>query len=596
MALISCQELRVLHGQRVLLDDVTLQIEEGERIGLVGRNGEGKSTLLQVLAGSYEPDGGTVVRASGLRVSLLAQHAPAEVPGTVESLIRAGLHGQSEAMHPVQRLCSILQLDPVMPVSELSGGQRRRAFLGQALASDPDLLLLDEPTNHLDLESIQWLEGFLARYRGSLLFVTHDRAFLQRLAGRILELDRGRLTSWECDYSTFLRRKEALLEQEEREWALFDKNLAREEEWVRQGVKARRTRNEGRVRALERLRAQRAARRVRVGRVKMSIQEGERSGKRIILAENITFGYGENLVVKGFSATVLRGDKVGVIGPNGCGKTTLLNLLLGSLPPTAGTVSHGVSLQISYFDQQREELDETRTLADTVAGGGEHVVLRGQRRHILGYLKDFLFPPERALEPVSSLSGGERNRLLLARLFARPANVLILDEPTNDLDVETLELLETLLLEFEGTVLVVSHDRSFLDNLCSSVFVFQGEGVVKEYVGGYSDWQRTAASRISDERPGSGTREPPQRPSRPRPEGEDGPKRLSYRERREWEGLPGVIEELEREMAELHQRMAHPAFFRGAPEIIREATSRSQALPLEIEAAYARWGELDERA
>ena len=596
MALISCQELRVLHGERVLLDDVTLQIEEGERIGLVGRNGEGKSTLLQVLAGSYEPDGGTVVRASGLRVSLLAQHAPAEVPGTVESLIRAGLQGQSEATHPVQRLCSILQLDPVMPVSELSGGQRRRAFLGQALASEPDLLLLDEPTNHLDLESIQWLEGFLARYRGSLLFVTHDRAFLQRLAGRILELDRGRLTSWECDYSTFLRRKEALLEQEEREWALFDKNLAREEEWVRQGVKARRTRNEGRVRALERLRAQRAARRVRVGRVKMSIQEGERSGKRIILAENITFGYGENLVVKGFSATILRGDKVGVIGPNGCGKTTLLNLLLGNLEPPAGAVSHGVSLQIAHLDQQRAELDETLALADTVAGGSDHVVLQGQRRHILGYLKDFLFPPERAREPVSSLSGGERNRLLLARLFARPANLLILDEPTNDLDVETLELLETLLLEFEGTVLVVSHDRSFLDNLCSSVFVFQGEGVVKEYVGGYSDWQRTVISRTSEDRPRSGTKEVPKRPPRPRPEGEDGPKRLSFRERREWEGLPGAIEGLERELAELHQRMAHPAFFRGDPEIIREATSRSQALPLEIEAAYARWEELDERA
>jgi ABC transport system ATP-binding/permease protein len=596
MALISCQDLRVLHGERVLLDDATLQIEEGERIGLVGRNGEGKSTLLHVLAGSYEPDGGTVVRSSGLRVSLLAQHAPTEVPGTVESLIRAGLHGHSEATHPVQRICSILQLDPVMPVAELSGGQRRRAFLGQALASEPDLLLLDEPTNHLDMESIQWLEGFLARHRGSLLFVTHDRAFLQRLASRILELDRGRLTSWECDYPTFLRRKDALLEQEEREWVLFDKNLAKEEEWIRQGVKARRTRNEGRVKALERLRAQRAARRERVGRVKMSIQEGERSGKRVILADNVTFGYGESLVVKDFSATILRGDKVGVIGPNGCGKTTLLNLLLGSLEPTAGTVGHGVSLQISYFDQQREELEESRTLADTVAGGSEHVVLQGQRRHILGYLKDFLFQPERAREPVSSLSGGERNRLLLARLFARPANVLVLDEPTNDLDVETLELLETLLLEFEGTVLAVSHDRSFLDNLCSSVFVFEGEGVVREYVGGYSDWQRSVASRASEERPRAGTQEGQKRPSRPRPEGEDGPKRLSFRERREWESLPGIIEELERELEELHQRMADPDFFREDPETIREASSRAQALPLEIEAAFARWGELDERA
>jgi ABC transport system ATP-binding/permease protein len=596
MALISIKELRVLHGERILLDDAALQIEEGERIGLVGRNGEGKTTLLRVLEGSYEPDGGDVVRASGLRVALLEQHVPPEVPGTVESLIRAGLHGQSEATHPVQRLCSVLQLDPAMPVSELSGGQRRRAFLGQALASEPDLLLLDEPTNHLDLDSILWLEGFLARHRGSLLFVTHDRAFLQRLASRILELDRGRLTSWECDYPTFLRRKEALLEQEEREWALFDKNLAREEEWIRQGVKARRTRNEGRVRALERLRAQRAQRRERVGRVRMSIQEGERSGKKVIVADNLTFGYGGIPVVRDFSATILRGDKVGVIGPNGCGKTTLLNLLLGTLEPTAGSVRHGVSLQISYFDQQREELEETRTLADTVSGGSEHVVLRGEKKHVLGYLKDFLFPPERAREPVSSLSGGERNRLLLARLFARPSNVLVLDEPTNDLDVETLELLETLLLEFEGTVLVVSHDRSFLDNLCSSVFVFEGEGVVKEYVGGYSDWRRTVASRTAEDRPRSGVKKPPKRPSRPRPEGGDGPKPLSFRERREWESLPAIIEELERELEELHRRMAHPEFFRGDLETIREATSRSQALPLEIESAYARWGELDERA
>jgi ABC transport system ATP-binding/permease protein len=594
MALISCQDLRVLHGERVLLDDATLQIGEGERIGLVGRNGEGKSTLLHILAGSYEPDGGTVVRTSGLRVALLAQQVPPEVPGTVESLIRAGLHGQTEASHPVQRLCSVLELDPKVPFSSLSGGQRRRAFLGHALASEPDILLLDEPTNHLDLETTEWLEAFLARYRGSLLFVTHDRAFLQRLAYRILELDRGRLTSWECDYPTYLRRKESLLEQEEREWALFDKNLAREEEWIRQGVKARRTRNEGRVKALERLRAQRAERRERVGRVRMSIQEGERSGKRVMVAENLSFSYGDVPVVNGFSATILRGDKVGIIGPNGCGKTTLLNLLLKKLPPADGTVSHGVSLQVSYFDQQREALDGSRSLAETVSGGSEYVLIQGERRHILGYLRDFLFAPERAREPVSSLSGGERNRLLLARLFARPANVLVLDEPTNDLDVETLELLESLLLEFEGTVLVVSHDRSFLDNICTSVFVFEGDGEVKEYVGGYSDWRRTVASRIPEGKPRPETKKPVVRLARRAEEAR--PKRLGYREGKEWERLPVLIEELERELAELHERMADPEFFRADPEAIREASARSQVLPLEIEAAYERWAELDERA
>jgi ABC transport system ATP-binding/permease protein len=594
MALISCRDLRLLHGERVLLDDVTLRIDVGERIGLVGRNGEGKSTLLSILAGSLEPDGGTVVRASGLRVSLLPQQVPEEVPGTVESLIRSGLHGQPRAAHPVQRLCSVLQLDPEAPFSALSGGQKRRALLGHALASEPDLLLLDEPTNHLDLESIEWLEAFLARYRGSVLFVTHDRAFLQRLAARMVELDRGRLTSWECDYPTYLSRKEALLEQEEREWALFDRTLAREEEWIRQGVKARRTRNEGRVRALERLRDQRAERRERVGRVRMSIQGGDRSGRRVMEAHHLGFGYGESVVVKDFSATILRGDKVGLIGPNGCGKTTLLNLLLGRLPPSEGKVSHGVSLQISYFDQQREVLDGTLTLAETVGGGSDHVVVHGERRHIVGYLRDFLFPPERAREPVSSLSGGERNRLLLARLFARPANVLVLDEPTNDLDVETLELLESLLLEFEGTVLVVSHDRSFLDNLCSSVLVFEGDGVVREYVGGYSDWQRTLASRAPEGRPTSEGRRTAVRGSRPA--GTLKPARLGYRERKEWEGLPALIETLERELEELHRRMADPGFFRADPEAIRQATARSQALPLEIGAAYERWAELDDRA
>jgi ATP-binding cassette subfamily F protein uup len=595
VALISCQNLRVVFGDRPLLEDASLQIEAGERIGLVGRNGEGKSTLLEILAGVIEPDEGTVVTPPGLRVSLLPQQVSGTLTGCVEDVIRSGLDGARDASHLVQRLSSLLHLAGDQPFGSLSGGQKRRALLGRALAAEPDLLLLDEPTNHLDLESIEWLETFLARFRGSLLFVTHDRTFLQRLCSRIIELDRGRLTSWDCDYSTYLRRKEALLANEEKEWALFDKNLAREEEWIRQGIKARRTRNEGRVRALKELRAQRAQRRERVGRVRMSIQEADRSGAKVIVAEHLDFGYGGSLVVNDLSTTIYRGDKVGIIGPNGCGKTTLLNLLLGRLEPLNGTLKHGMSLEVSHFDQHRETLDEARTVAESVDQGSDFVMVDGNKRHVLGYLQDFLFSPDRAKEPISSLSGGERNRLLLARLFIRPANVLVLDEPTNDLDTETLELLEARLLEFKGTVLVVSHDRSFLDNLCSSTLVFEGDGVVKEYVGGYSDWQRTLESQArpvpatgkgsKTALPGSGKRKSPQRSDR-----------LSYQEKKEWESLPARIEKLEEELAALHEEMAGADFFRGEPDTIRQSTARSQSLPQEIEAAFVRWAELDRRA
>ena len=595
MALISCQNLRVRFGDRPLLNDASLQIEGGERIGLVGRNGEGKSTLLEILAGTREPDGGTVVAPPGLRVSLLPQKVPGTLTGSVEAVIRSGLDGESDADHPVQRLCSLLQLDGDQDFGSLSGGQKRRALLGRALAAEPDLLLLDEPTNHLDVESIEWLEAFLARFQGSLLFVTHDRTFLQRMSTRIIELDRGRLTSWDCDYSTYLRRKEALLENEEREWTLFDKNLAKEEEWIRQGIKARRTRNEGRVRALRDLRAQRAQRRERVGQVRMSIQEADRSGAKVIVAEQLDFGYGSSLIVKNFSATIYRGDRVGLIGPNGCGKTTLLNLLLGGLEPQKGRLKHGISPEVSYFDQHRELLNEAATVAESVDQGSDFVMVDGMKRHVLSYLQDFLFSSERAREPIRSLSGGERNRLLLARLFLRPSNVLILDEPTNDLDTDTLELLEARLLEFPGTVLAVSHDRSFLDNLCSSTLVFEGEGVVKEYVGGYSDWQRTVRARTDDESWKKGSQKKTDFEPRKK---KDPPKsdRLSHKEKKEWESLPSRIEELERELEALHEEMAGPDFFRGDPEAIRDATARSQSLPQEIEAAFERWAELDQRA
>jgi len=595
VALISCQNLRVLFGDRPLLDDANLQIEGGERTGLVGRNGEGKSTLLEVLAGIHVPDGGTVVTPPGLKVSLLPQQVPKNLTGPVATVIRSGIGGESDEDHPVQRLCSLLQLDGRQAFGSLSGGQKRRALLGRALAAEPDLLLLDEPTNHLDLDSIEWLEGFLARFQGSLLFVTHDRAFLQKLSTRIIELDRGCLTSWNCDYPTYLRRKEALLVNEEREWSLFDKKLAKEEEWIRQGIKARRTRNEGRVRALKELRTQRAKRRERIGEVRLSIQEANRSGAKVIVADDLTFGYGGPPIVRGLSTTIYRGDKVGLIGPNGCGKTTLLNLLLGSLDPEKGTVKHGISLETSHFDQHRESLNEALTVAESVDLGSDFLMVDGNKRHVLSYLQDFLFSSERSKEPVKSLSGGERNRLLLARLFIRPANLLVLDEPTNDLDTETLELLEARLLDFMGTVLVVSHDRSFLDNLCSSTLVFEGDGVVKEYVGGYSDWQRTLRSRAEAEpskrrRGKTPASDPRERRASPKAD------RLSFQERKEWEGLPVQIEGLEKELEALHDEMAAPGFFTGDPDAIREATARSKSLPQEIEAAFERWAKLDQRA
>jgi ATP-binding cassette subfamily F protein uup len=595
VALISCQDLRVLYGDRPLLDGADLQIEQGERIGLVGRNGEGKSTLLEILAGEVEPEAGAVVRAPSLRVALLPQQVPGGLTGTVEELIRSGIQEASESDHPIQRLCSVLQLDCEQPFYSLSGGQKRRALLGRALAAEPDLLLLDEPTNHLDLDSIEWLEGFLARLRGSLLFVTHDRSFLQSLSTRILELDRGRLTSWNCDYPTYLRRKEALLDSEERGLVLFEKKLAKEEEWIRQGIKARRTRNEGRVRALKELRSQREQLRQRVGQVSMSIQEAERSGARVIVTDHLTFGYEGPPIVKDLSTTIYRGDKVGIMGPNGCGKTTLLSLLLGDLAPDEGRVHHGLALKVSHFDQHREALDESRTVAENVEMGSDFLIMDGKKRHVLSYLRDFLFSAERAKEPVGNLSGGERNRLLLARLFVRPANVLVLDEPTNDLDTETLELLEARLVEFKGTVLVVSHDRTFLDNLCTSTLVFEGQGLVKEYVGGYSDWQRTLQAQGRwDQKRGRKERKAPSGSRKVKdPARVD---RLSFQETREWEGLPARIEEMEKELETLHERMAQADFFKSDPEVIRDVTSRSQVLPREIEAAFQRWAELDERA
>ncbi len=597
MALISCQNLRIAFGGRALLEGAILHVDRGERIGLVGRNGEGKSTLLKIVAGQIDPDQGELHREAGVRIAYLPQEVPHGLEGTVADVIAAGVPQHADPHHTVQRLTSLLLLDPSEPFEQLSGGQKRRTLLGCALAGEPDLLLLDEPTNHLDIDSIEWLEGFLARWNGSVLFVTHDRAFLQRLATRIVELDRGSLTSWSCDYPTYLERKEELLASEERAWELQDRKLAAEEAWIRRGIKARRTRNEGRVRALQRLRAERQERRQRVGQVRMAIQEAGRSGAKVITAEHLDFAWPDQVIVRDFSTTIVRNDVVGLIGPNGCGKTTLLSLLLGTLEPDSGSVTHGHSLQVSYFDQHRTELDGDATVVDSLADGNEWVIVGDQKRHVFAYLEDFLFSPERARQPVRSLSGGERNRLLLARLFARPANVLVLDEPTNDLDAETLELLEARLADFGGTALLVSHDRRFLDHLCTSTLVFEGEGRVKEYVGGYTDWRRTVARNRADAAaasvPGSGSLHGSKDAAPDRSGAGARPPKLSYDQKKEWEALPGRIEALEGELETLHTTMADAAFYRGDAEDIRTATERAQTLPADIEAAYERWAELD---
>jgi ATP-binding cassette subfamily F protein uup len=489
----------VAFGHLPLLDGIAFQIDAGERIAVIGRNGTGKSTLLQILAGELPPDAGSVLRQPGVRVARLVQDVPLSTDRTVAEVVGDGLgpldaHDEWQRHHQADQIMSRLSLPPAAIVDSLSGGWKRRVLLARALVGQPDLLLLDEPTNHLDIEAITWLESLLADYKGALVFVTHDRAFLERLATRIVELDRGRLTSWPGDYAAFERNKEAWLANEELQQAKFDKKLASEEVWLRRGVKARRTRDEGRVKALMAMRAERAERRSRAGAVRLKIEQGDPSGKMVFEAEDVSFSFdkdsGASRVVTDFSVRIMRGDRVGVIGPNGAGKTTLLRLLLGELTPDRGEVRRGANVQVAYYDQQREQLDPDRSVVDTIGDGSDTVTVNGQSRHVLGYLQDFLFSPERARSPVRALSGGERNRLLLARLLTRPANVLVLDEPTNDLDLETLELLEQQLVEWPGTLLIVSHDRRFLDNVVTSTLAFEGDGRVEEYVGGYEDYLR----------------------------------------------------------------------------------------------------------
>ena len=546
MGLIWINEVSVSFGGPRLLDGATLQIEAGERIGLLGRNGSGKSTLMKLLMGDISPDTGEIIRSGEIRIAMLPQDVPDDLPGTIYEVVasggrehlellreyhdltlqmsRAGDDGLLKKLERVQHrletsgawlyhqrvemVIARTDLDENAEFRILSAGMKRRVFLAKSLVNDPDLLLLDEPTNHLDINAILWLEDFLLKFEKTLMLVTHDRAFLQRLATRIVEIDRGRLLSFPCDYGTYLERRQGLLEAQEKQWQEFDKKLAREETWVRQGIKARRTRNEGRVRALVQMRRERAHRQEQTGNVRLTIQEAERSGRFVVEAEKIHFAFGDHKIVEGFSTAIIRGDKVGIIGPNGSGKTTLLKLLLGELEPQRGRIRLGNGIRIAYFDQLRAQLDEKGTLKDNIADGNDMVIVGGVSRHVAGYLQDFLFPPDQILSPVSSLSGGERNRLLLAKLFIVPSNVLVLDEPTNDLDTETLELLEDRLLEYSGTILMVSHDRAFLNNVVSSTIVFEGKGRLQEYVGGYDDWlrQRTVQDESLKTAPGTRNR------------------------------------------------------------------------------------------
>jgi ATP-binding cassette subfamily F protein uup len=603
--LLTLDRISLAFGHVPLFEDADLRIEPGERLALIGRNGSGKSTLLRVISAEQPPDAGALWRAPGLRVARLPQDVPPPGGSTVAEEVADGLrnvpHEGWGLDHKVDAVMSRLALPGARPVQELSGGWRRRVLLGKALVSDPDLLLLDEPTNHLDIDAIEWLEGFLQSFGGALLFVTHDRAFLDRLATRIVELDRGRLTSWPGSYATYVERKAAALEAEARELERLDKKLAEEEAWLRQGIKARRTRNEGRVRALMALRAERSAYRAEPGAVRMALDAGEASGRLVFETRHVSKSFDGIPVIRDWSMRIMRGDRIGLIGPNGSGKTTLLRLLVGELEPDAGLVRRGARLDVAYFDQQREQLDPERTVAANVADG-DWVSVNGQRRHVLGYLADFLFPRERALSPVKSLSGGERNRLVLARLFARPANVLVLDEPTNDLDIDTLELLEELVGDFDGTVLLVSHDRVFLDRIVTSTLAFEGEGRVVEYVGGYEDYVRmrrrvsASASEPTDvRRPGLQTRRTPQRGPVPhlkmRPT--YGRKR-TFNEEREYAALPARVEALEAEHRRLQEETASPEFYKSSREHIESVLARTEAVALELEQALERWIELEE--
>ena len=625
MALISLRDISMSFGDRPVLDGVDLQIEAGERLCLLGLNGSGKTTLMKIIAGELEALGGEIQRSQGLVTSMLDQKVPDSIFGTVFSVISSGAGKKGELVqeyhklagaladsaddellrkldnvqhrleaenawdlhNQAEKLISDLGLDGEAEFSTLSAGLKRRTLLGRALVVEPDLLMLDEPTNHLDIESIAFLENFLMNYGATLLFVTHDRTFLRKLSTRIITIDSGELTSWGCDYDTYLKRKDVQMQAMDKQYAEFDKKLSREEAWIRKGIKARRVRNEGRVRALENMREMRRQRRVATGKVRFAVQDTQLSGRLVIEAKKLCFNYapesGEENVISDFSSTIFRGDKIGIIGQNGCGKSTLLGALLKKLKPQKGSVRHGTKLEIAYYDQLGGQLDESKTVWENVGEDYNSIVFNGESMHVLGYLQNFLFTPEKSKSKLSNLSGGERNRVLLAKLVSKPANLLVLDEPTNDLDIETLELLEEILVSYQGSVLMVSHDRSFLNNITTSIIAFEDGGLLREYTGGYDDYlrQKEPTSRAVKKKKPAG---------KPK---EVGKKKLSYKEKRELEGLVVRLEELEGEQKRLHEKMADSAFYKQDSEQIAETVARSETVDKELEQAFERWEELD---
>lgn len=623
MPLITLQDVFLSYGQPPLIDHINLTIEPGERVCLIGRNGAGKSTLLKIIDGQIIADEGSIKRASGVKVAQLEQSVPQNTQGSVFDVIAEGLgkegklvqqfhHLTQQLTHDsspkifsqleecqaeleringwdinqrVESIITKMELDPDVDIQSLSGGYKRRVLLARALVSNPDLLLLDEPTNHLDIEAIQWVEQFLLKWEGSLLFISHDRRFMDNLANRFIEIDRGKLAEYNCNYSTYLTRKEENLEVEDRQNALFDKRLSQEEIWIRQGIKARRTRNEGRVRSLEAMRKEFSERRKRLGTAKMDIHQAEKSGKIVAEANDISFAFGSDTVVRNFSTLIQRGDKVGLIGRNGVGKTTLIKLLLGELTPQTGTIKTGTNLSVAYFDQYRSALDEEKSVQDNVSGGRDMLEIGGKSRHVISYLQDFLFAPDRCRQPVKALSGGERNRLLLAKLFTAPSNILVLDEPTNDLDIDTLDLLEELLIDYKGTIILVSHDRAFLNNVVTSTLVFEGKGVINQYVGGYDDWLRQRKNETSSN---------PEALKKGKARTTLSANKLSYKDQRELDSLPKIIEGLEIQISEISIKMSDANFYTSNRTLITETEKQLTECQTQLSRCYERWELLEQ--
>lgn len=623
MSLLTLRNVDVGFGGPLVLEKVDLRIESGERTCLVGRNGEGKSTLLKIISGELNPDDGEIIKAPQVGISSLSQEVPRDLSGSIYDVVAAGLGNQGALLAQYHHLSQMgsgeethlseleriqhelesndgwqinqrvdtvltrLQLGADAEFGKLSGGLKRRVLLAKALVSDPDLLLLDEPTNHLDLDAIIWLEEFLFSFKGAILFITHDRSLLIKLATRIIDLDRGRVTSWPGNYESYLRHKQESLNAEETAQQQFDKKLSEEEHWIRQGIKARRTRNEGRVRALKQMREKHSERRVRVGKAQLRIGQAATSGKLVVEAANISFAYDDQPIIRDFSTTILRGDKIGIIGPNGAGKSTLLRLLLHQIVPQRGEIKMGTKIEVAYFDQHRSQIDEQNSVLDNVAEGSDTVLINGKSRHIISYLQDFLFSPARTRTPVQALSGGERNRLMLAKLFTKPANLLVMDEPTNDLDVETLELLEELLLDYQGTLFLVSHDRTFINNIVTSTLVFEGEGRVAEFVGGYDDWMRQRLAPVPETAAKTKPTSAPAISKRKRPT------KLSYKDQRELETLPAKIEVLEDSQRQLHAAMTDAKFYQRDKTVIAADQARLQEIEKCLAEAYQRWEALE---